>query len=521
MKQLIYLFGIILLVTVTFSSCKKNTSDPNGDETVKTMDDLVISDNFDWKTTKDIEATIKLPTDIDIMRTKIMKADGSKTYYQGYPTDTSSKVLNTKITIPSYVNSLMVTNGVSSRLVDVNGNTLNVDFNDSFKSATEQRDDDCGACDGQITKLKLKYNGIETSPSIKVTQKKSGGSNNYEIYNQNNVTIPFEFIGVNNHNKMGAKIKVYVNGTFNVEIHTSCSFTILAGQQWGDFIIVSGESDNGGPLCDIDNPGEDDSFVGTLGFEDLYVSKGDYDFNDLVIDYNFDITKSGDYVDNITALFTVRAFGASFHNSFGFQFATVEPGDITDVSGYVLKANTIFNITDKGLESNQEKATIIVYDDSYDLMAHVGGIGVNTDPNQQYVTPATVSINIVFEPNTVTYTELDIGNFNPFIVINQNRLYEVHLADFPPTDLFDVGLFNTGADASIPAENKYFVTSNNLPWSINISELSPWVIEKTPINLGFLKFIEWAESEGTLYDDWYLDKTGYRDENFIYTPTTK
>jgi hypothetical protein len=39
------------------------------------------------------------------------------------------------------------------------------------------------------------------------------------------------------------------------------------------------------------------SFIyGTLAYEDLWPSKGDYDFNDLVVDYDFNIVKNNQEV---------------------------------------------------------------------------------------------------------------------------------------------------------------------------------------------------------------------------------
>ena len=32
----------------------------------------------------------------------------------------------------------------------------------------------------------------------------------------------------------------------------------------------------------------------------------------------------------------------------------------------------------------------------------------------------------------------------------------------------------------------------------------------------YLKLAEWAESGGSTYPDWYLDESGYRNDNHIY-----
>ncbi|NOU47056.1 MAG: LruC domain-containing protein [Bacteroidales bacterium] len=257
---------------------------------------------------------------------------------------------------------------------------------------------------------------------------------------------------------------------------------------------------------------------GTLGFEDLWPGKGDYDFNDLVIDYHFEITSNvSNFIDTIEAEFIIRAFGASFENGFGFQFnAAINANDLT-VTGYELSESFI-DLNAKGTEIGQSKPTIIVYDNAYNQMTHPGiGIGVNTEITAPYVNPDTLNIRIVVKPNTYTLNDLDIGNFNPFIFVNKVRSVEVHLPDYEPTDLADQSLFGTMEDNSTPNSGRYYKTSNNLPWAINIYETFDYPIEKQEIIWAHLKFAEWAVSMGVSYPDWYRDLNGYRNNSLIYT----
>lgn len=264
---------------------------------------------------------------------------------------------------------------------------------------------------------------------------------------------------------------------------------------------------------------------GTLAYEDLWPGKGDYDFNDLVIDYDFDIVKnSQEIVQSITATFVVKAFGASYHNGFGFTFPTVTPSDIVSVTGYDVINTSVFDIAGNGLENGQSKATIIVFDDARRVMPQTtGGIGVNTQLEYDYIEPVTLTLEIVFASNAVTYSELNIGTFNPFIIVNTEingvpgeRGLEVHLPNYEPSDLFDESLLGQFEDASDPAQGKYFVTENNLPWAINIAEPFDWVIEFQDITGAYNVFAEWAQSGGINYPDWYQDNTGYRNNNLIY-----
>jgi LruC domain-containing protein len=258
---------------------------------------------------------------------------------------------------------------------------------------------------------------------------------------------------------------------------------------------------------------------GTLAYEDLWPAKGDYDFNDLVIDYQFEILMNqANYINQVKATFIIRAFGASYENGFGFQLSeTVDADDLT-VSGYSLTESFI-TLNPNGTEAGQSKATIIVYDNAYNEMQHPGvGIGVNTEPSAPYVQPATLTVIIDFEPNKYTYNQLDIANFNPFIIVNKDRALEVHLPNYPPTDLADQSKFGMWDDDSDAGTGKYYLTANNLPWAIHIYESFDYPIEKQDIIWVHLKFAEWATSGGLLYPNWYKDLSGFRNDNLIYTP---
>ncbi|MBK9291376.1 MAG: LruC domain-containing protein [Bacteroidetes bacterium] len=256
---------------------------------------------------------------------------------------------------------------------------------------------------------------------------------------------------------------------------------------------------------------------GTLAFEDLWPGKGDYDFNDLVLDYRFElVSNTGNYVDLIIGKFKIRAFGASFENGFGFQLSSNINADDLFVEGTSLTENYI-SLNANGTEAGQSKPTIIVYDNAYNEMPYPGtGIGVNTDPSASYVEPVELEIRIYLPANTYTAAQVDIGNFNPFIIVNNVRSHEVHLPYYPPTDLADMSLFGQWEDDSNPATGRWYVTDKNHPWAINIYESFDYPIEKQDILGVHLKFAEWAMSGGVQFPDWYKNLPGYRNSSLIY-----
>ncbi|MFH1296461.1 MAG: LruC domain-containing protein, partial [Bacteroidota bacterium] len=257
---------------------------------------------------------------------------------------------------------------------------------------------------------------------------------------------------------------------------------------------------------------------GTLAFEDLWPGQGDYDFNDLVTDYRFKmVTNASNHIVEIFGTFIIKAFGASLHNGFGFQFPTTNINQAQlEASGYQLTSGYI-TLGSNGLENGQAKPTFILWDDCHDLMPHPGtGTGVNTTPGASYVTPETVEIYVEFTNCSYTLAQLDIGNFNPFLMVGLTRGHEVHLPDYPPTSLVDPSWFGQAQDNSIPSQGRYYKTETNLPWAISIYESFDYPKEKADIVNAYNHFVEWATSGGSSYPDWYQNKPGYRNNSLIY-----
>lgn len=256
---------------------------------------------------------------------------------------------------------------------------------------------------------------------------------------------------------------------------------------------------------------------GSLAFEDLWPNQGDYDFNDLVVNYRFNtITNAQNKIVECDGLFILRAAGASFPSGFGFQFSNSNiPSAAITVSGYSMFDNYI-TLAANGLEAGQNKPTVIITDDDFKAFNSPGGM-VNTVIGTPYITPDTIRITILFTQNQYSLSDLDLGNFNPFIILNRERGKEVHLPDHAPTALANPSYFGTGDDSSVPGQGRYYRTANNLPWVINIYQNFDYPRESADILSAYLFLAQWATSNGVLYPDWYVNNSGYRNAAYIYT----
>lgn len=285
------------------------------------------------------------------------------------------------------------------------------------------------------------------------------------------------------------------------------------------------DDDEDGVLNTNDNYPEDptkafDSFspgentFGSLAFEDLWPKKGDYDMNDVVVDYNVQfVTDVSNAVSQLRIKLAVKALGGSLKNGFGIELEC-DPSDISSVTGYQLN-RSIITLSANGTEAGQTKAVVIAFDDGHKFMGVNGGAFMNTEDGSPSYTPDTVTLVIDFA-NAIPKAQLGYAPFNPFIFINATRGREVHMVNYAPTSLVDVTYFGTEGDNSDPGAGRYYQTSRGLPWAIQLPSSFDYPLERIPVPTAHLKFIDWVESGGSSFSNWYLNENGYRDLNEVY-----
>ena len=252
---------------------------------------------------------------------------------------------------------------------------------------------------------------------------------------------------------------------------------------------------------------------GTLAFEDLWPLKGDYDFNDLVLDYKFNqIANAQNEIVELQADITIRAIGASLRNAFALQL-NIDADNVKRVTGQEL-TKSLFELNANGTEKGHTKAVIPVFDDSFNVIKFNGSI-VNTVKGGNITNVQKLSLKVELN-NPVPLSQFGTPPYNPFIVIGGERGREVHLQGAEPTKLADVTLFGTGNDNTNPSLLKYYMSDKYLPWAINIPVKFDYPAEKQDITKAYLMFNSWSNSRGFNYMDWYVNKNGYRDASKLY-----
>jgi LruC domain-containing protein len=248
---------------------------------------------------------------------------------------------------------------------------------------------------------------------------------------------------------------------------------------------------------------------GTLIYEDLWPSKGDYDLNDVVIEYTSTVWQNeGNDVIRTEDIFRPTHSGASLQSGFAFQYnvpvAQVRKMELTGPvtggkgTGYV---EIPWETDQNGFEKNQPLATVLLFDD----------MRASMKPDAEY------AVRTEFEPQDPA--SFGFPPYNPFLVIlhgvvprGTERERELHLPTRPasqieylPTPKANMKWFGEGDDRSAPAAGLYYVSDDNYPWAINLPvhgfKLAP---EKGKIYDKYPGYASWASSNGAMNADWFL-----------------
>jgi LruC domain-containing protein len=240
--------------------------------------------------------------------------------------------------------------------------------------------------------------------------------------------------------------------------------------------------------------------MASVAFEDLWPSKGDYDLNDVVVDFQYHaVTNGSNEIKDLNAKYKLRAAGGVFKNAFSVEFP-FNRSNVTTNSG----STTI------GLEAEATTAILKVFANSKSIISTY-----NTLEGKGYVETDTLYTRMTL----TTPVLATIGTFNPFIYIDEagkGRGYEVHLPGKTPTSLVNSSILGTNSDATNAGAGVYYKTSTGLPFAIATPEKFDYPYEKIQIIAAHKKFAAWVQSGGVSFPDWYKNLVDYRDNTKIY-----
>ena len=225
---------------------------------------------------------------------------------------------------------------------------------------------------------------------------------------------------------------------------------------------------------------------GIYAFEDMWPSRGDYDMNDVVVDYADEIMfSSGKVKKEIISLTTYQNY-------------------VSRKSGLAVK------LALKATASVKMKKTV---------NGNTTTANFTKDGDYYYLTDditAELGATYIFEVTYNSTQELEnLATVEPFIWRDEDgRRWEVHIPYEAPTPKMDRSYFGTGDDCS--TADHYYVRKGNYPFAFYLDGAKAEYFldnilkrenESKPIDTFFPGFIEWSTSNGEKNADWYLNPT--------------
>lgn len=283
---------------------------------------------------------------------------------------------------------------------------------------------------------------------------------------------------------------------------------------------IFNEGEEGGEPGNPEFPVEiGDSDTYTFAFEDNWPVYGDFDLNDLIIvmsQKKLQVEKNG-LVTRLKMVLELRATGATKTLGAGIRF-TKFPQNIRP-DKFKIGNN------DASFEAKQSIPTCIFFNDAHTELW--GSKYTDTEKRINTITNGpfkkdTKEYNIIMEipiSANIKPEDLNINNIDIFAITTpatvKGKRTEVHVAGFAPTDLGSTAYFKSGNDNSSVAENRYYLSNENLAWAIVIPQEFAWPTESKIITTVYDKFQSWITTGGQQNKDWYTshNKDVYPIEN--------
>ena len=274
-----------------------------------------------------------------------------------------------------------------------------------------------------------------------------------------------------------------------------------------------------GQIDPIDPGGEDppvtfadwfpsESGWATYAFEDQWPQKGDYDLNDLVVQFRVTFVKNvSNQITDLHIDYSIVAYGAIKGISAAVQLDNIAASLVESVTGQTLGSGSVFVTAANGVESGVSTAVVPLFNNAHNIESFTGFL--NTVPGS-YTPTSNRKIMVKFT-SPVSSSQLSMSSFNFFIAVNE-RGREIHLPGFSPTSKFDIAL-KSGATLH-PTDN--FKASDGMMWGLMFPVVFDYPSETNSIIDAYTHFAAWATSGGSQYPDWYSNTAGYRNNALIY-----
>ena len=267
----------------------------------------------------------------------------------------------------------------------------------------------------------------------------------------------------------------------------------------------------------------------TYMFEDNWPNKGDYDFNDLVVETWSVLRYQYDYLRWIEVYVKVVAAGATFNNGFAIAYdSDALPNNVDDTvifSAYDVDGNPL-PMTSEEVHTaygtdvfwyNYEQIQFHFFTNVFDVLPLPQGcLTSNTNKDHPWIEPVILKIRIDYGTSAPPYYDpsapcFNLNALNPYININGETGHEIHLPGEGYTDAFNQqSLFGTGDDntpetgmADPLYENNGFTTIEGYPWGLKLEGILEYPSEKSDVIQAYPELQDYFDGTQNIFDNWW------------------
>ena len=244
---------------------------------------------------------------------------------------------------------------------------------------------------------------------------------------------------------------------------------------------------------------------GTILMEDQWPSRGDLDFNDLVVSHHVTarLTASG-AVSALRLQLEVLAVGGIFDNGLALRLP-VHRSAVASVERRVGQGAP----QPLAPSAMDDELTFVLQDNVRDLFGGQRG-PINRTSSDERRRGDLVVVDVVF----AAPVSLPLGSapWDLFLFRTADPGHEVHRPEYAGSARMRVELFGTDDDGSTPARR--FVDGDGLPFVVLVPADAPHPQEATPIHVLYPQLIDFARSGGATHLGWYggpVASHAYRD----------
>lgn len=251
--------------------------------------------------------------------------------------------------------------------------------------------------------------------------------------------------------------------------------------------------------------------MGSLAFEDMWPVTGDYDVNDLVLDFRLiGYMNSSNLITKMKLDYVLKAAGCTYDLAAAFQMDRLNASDVQSVSGQNISGTSPFSVNANGTESGVNLAVIPLFNNQRDIVTYTHFYNTM---NGTFVTPPRLSVDVRLNA-PVSPSNLSFYDFNFFIVPNFKRGCEIHLPTYKGTSKFDASL----AKGYNLDPNDCFKNNDGMMWGILFWEIFNYPSERSKITSAYTNFSAWAMSGGTTNGWWFRASPENINPDYLYHP---